>query len=64
MRRLAFLLWLSLAGCPDTEVAPAATCARVGDKCTLGKNLLGVCNAAPPGATCDKPPCLICMSQH
>jgi hypothetical protein len=54
---------LMLSACPESQSAAPRTCAHAYDKCTLASGVLGVCD---PVDCVDgqKPPCLVCRSQH
>lgn len=54
---------LVLAGCPESQSAAPQTCAHPYDKCTLASGVLGVCDPVDCAAD-QKPPCLVCRSQH
>ncbi|MGM0576528.1 MAG: hypothetical protein ACQEXJ_12435 [Myxococcota bacterium] len=60
MRRLVpVLLFLALASCRGESDGPSVveTCTRVGERCRLGSNTIGVCNMDNRGA-------LRCVDQH
>jgi hypothetical protein len=68
LRFIALTLALTaLAGCrkgsPDgSRNAPAAVCAKAGDRCEFAPGKIGLCTAKPEG--CDNGPCLTCVSLH
>jgi hypothetical protein len=63
-RVAALLTLLALAGCTrSTSEKPADVCTKMGQTCSLGTALLGVCNEAP-STTCKNPPCYVCVAQH
>jgi hypothetical protein len=67
LRLLAAVLAVAAMGCPGSSSsgrgAPPEHCTKMGERCSLGKGVLGVCSEShcAPG---QQPPCIRCTGQH